>query len=68
MFTMFFILLKLSQSTNLGWLWILLAILLDFKDEIGTYLNKYYDPRDADKFTPCNCMGQIQDYIDPNKP
>jgi hypothetical protein len=62
MITLLFILLKLSATTTLNWGWIILALILDFKDEIGTYLNKYYDPRDADKITPCNCMGQAQDY------
>jgi hypothetical protein len=46
--TMLFILLKLSSTTTLSWLWIIMALLLDLRVEIGEFLNPFFDPKNAD--------------------
>jgi hypothetical protein len=54
MITMIFTLMKMANVTTLNWWWVIIALLVDLKDEIGFWLNPYFDPRDADKPLCCN--------------
>ena len=42
MITMIFTLMKMANVTTLNWWWVIIALLVDLKDEIGFWLNPYF--------------------------
>lgn len=49
MITLLFILMELGNVTSLSWWWVIIALIIDLKDEIAYWLNPFFNSKDADK-------------------